>query len=472
MASFCLFSHLGGTPTTGGTWTYTSGPTSIQAGVCPLVSGACASPMTKNVGDTLAGNHQSCVEIVVNGTYVFTYSLSGECCSPCSSTVTIQKSALDLTVTSSSVPCTDTFSIVSPTIQNLCCSEKLNFQGTERITSSCTTISNAPFNTDIDVPMWTGWSYPFYGGIEGNTLAEITLSLTKCVNGVKVTDTKTVTIALSEYFGCSFVDAAQYIKCNIKKIIETEFAAHTAPGLPIENVHYKLDVTYTGGQIHIRFKVKNVIDESGVCCNNTPDPCIWIGPKVGAILKYRNNVFIPGDGDWQKVALSAQMYYDPNTIYYLPEVSLSGGCIDPYKITVGYKDIVDFNSSDIDHIEINPPSVWKYIVTTDPPGQLISPGPGFPYSRTCTRLQLSASSSTPGCNNESNFKWSNKPTTGKITYVAGTMGDTDECVSVKATCGSCSRCKHVIYSQNAGFKATYDGDCTCVPINSNCNNCA
>lgn len=486
MVSYCLASLLNGTPSNGGTWTYTAGPTNIDVGVCPVSGTSCTAPVMMKPLGVIGTGLNICATFVMAGTYHFTYdvtALSPTCCNPCTSNVTVTISNLDLALTGSSQSCTDTIQLTGGSLTPICCSPNANGSATLRINNTCwgssTQITSTNSNTPVNAK--TGWDLtlvPDYQ--ECPDISYLQLSVSKCEGGSIVIDTYNID-GFNTVSGCSgnsklspggnMGDIVTWYFCAIQQRI----SAILTPILgfaPANGTHYNLTVSNQGNVLQIRFGIKHM--ENGCCINSLCSPSnpngIWIGAKIG------NNAF------WNPTGACVYSTTSPAALFAtsaltLPFSSIPGFCASPgtYNLTVTFGNLLNATGCDFNKLSFQSFTNWIITnVVSTPTGKFTFNG-SF-WQNTCKSILLTATSTCPSPNT---FTWSNGSfdtnVSSSVRVFAADNGTTSQCVSVKLQCSGCTVCRHICFSENAGIIGVSNtGDCSCgsgSPCGVNCNNC-
>lgn len=476
MVSYCLFNQLTGAPTIGGTWTFTSSTGgSVQVGtVCPTVMGACTgSLMTKNVGQTL-GTDKPCVTISMAGEYKFTYTVSGPCCNPCSAIITITVSELDLALAvAGPTDCSETWTITNKTSSvktstpagNNCDERTLNASITLTKTSSCggVIINNTIVDSHGGVNNCAGRTANGYvidlnsANFDGCECCPIKYIDTHFQNGGVVAAAQ---LDMTQSFTCpgfctigTDAQIKAYYECAIP------LAITAATGGTITASDYELIVTVVSKVVTIQFVNKNVY------WSNSKK---WLGvnpsDKLGASTVSNASCC----NEPANLLIPSQPFEINNDAIFTGTVA-GGSCqLGGANVSMTFTNItkIDFpNTPEFNKLQANPTSSWVY----DPGSKGIQgwsvSTPGSAWTKTCKIFQLTASSGCVGVN----YLWSTGAVGPLIQYPVP-IGGSPECVSVKATCGACSKCMHINLSSSVPYiLGPWTGDCSCG--NMNCATC-
>lgn len=483
MVSYCLASLLNGSPSPGGTWTYTLGPASVSVGVCPVSGTSCTAPiMTKAVGTIIGTGLNICATFTMAGTYVFTYdvtALSPTCCNPCTSTVTVNISNLDLALSGTSQSCTDTIQLTGGTASPVCCSGNANISATLRINNTCWGSSTQITSSNPSVPVngKTGWDLQLVPDWqECPDIDYLELSISQCEGGgLNVTtyiidgfNTVGTCPGNSKLFtGGDMANLVAFYSCAIPLRI-TAILAPILGFTPINGTHYNLTVSNLGNTLQIRFGIKHM--ENGCCINTACDPVnpngTWIGAKIG------------NDAHWNPTGACVYSTTSPAQLFAssaatLPFSSIPGFCASPgtYNLSVTFGNLLSAANCDFNKLAFLTFSSWTITnVTSTPAGKFTFNG--LFWQNTCKSVTLTATTSCPSPNT---FTWSNgsfdSNTSSSTRVFAADSGNTQLCASVKLQCGSCTVCRHICYSEDLGIIGVSNtGNCTC-GCNTDCTTC-
>lgn len=471
MVSHCLYSLLTGVPTPGGTWTYlTPGNGNVDVATCPVVGVNCTGALMSKAPGTIiasgAGSENTCVTFTNIGVYQFEYTVTGTCCSPCSSIVTVTIGALDLSLTALVSTCTDTIELIGGSISPNCCSTSANGSATVRVNNTCYPGGPSVVSTaTIPVNAYIGWELPLVNKfLECGDVYSVDLTIATCEAGTIKHVTKTVT-GLNDgflscpgqfkYTGSNINLVADWYLCALETKIQAFFSSDVPGGIVTNGVHYSLTVTGLGNILKIKFGIKNM--DSAGCCISNPS-CLWIGPNISAPC-----VWNPEDLCADMYKSTSFAYVDSKATITLPFTSLPGLCASPatYNLQITFGNILNPVLCNFDKLAFSTYSNWTILnVVSTPPGKFMFNG--MYWQNTCKSILLTASTT---CLGSKQFMWSNGSFDTDVSSSSRVFfadsGGTTQCRSVRLTCGGCSVCKHICFSESLGLIGTVNtGDCS------------